>query len=463
MTYTKMNDGLIICTDTTCTVSKHSWPDIPTLLWPEGIDEDASDWLRELVVDSGILASSAMEYAKTLRPFLRFCRGKRDWRTVDDDFLIIWREYLLRTLKLSIDRINRSLDTVFSFYRWAEETKRLRFRVGVYTIDQLPVAMQQIPFPITAKQKFSKGQHGRVFGTWTTPLRLSGSEQNSVVRHTPTETEIRKLHEVAVNQLYGERNSLILSWAEEVGARRAEILRVCKSQMPDAESLADLIEMDEPWIIYVERKGGKKKPLNVQPDLILRTMDFIEYERAQIVTHCRQSIQKYKEPDEIFLSSKTGTVLHRDSVTSIGLRTFSKAGVKNANVHRLRARFAVRTIESLVDALFSGEVVGPQSSWVETILIKAAEQMGHSSPRSLRPYLNYVLNRRLQTSPSIKAEKLASRVRQLHLQERTLVHRLAQYRELEVAVAHLTIGQGNDAATALRKLADELCSGSTQS
>ena len=125
MSYAKLEEGLLICTDASCKLSEQSWPDIPTLVWPEGIDEDASDWFRTLVVSYGIGTSSAMEYAQTLRPFLRFCRGRRDWRTVDDNFLIIWSEYLHRKLKLSIARINRSLETIFSFYRWAEETKRV--------------------------------------------------------------------------------------------------------------------------------------------------------------------------------------------------------------------------------------------------------------------------------------------------------------------------------------------------
>ncbi|WP_407706222.1 site-specific integrase [Sulfitobacter faviae] len=127
------NLGLIVCTNTTCKFSGRSWEGIPTLIWPDGIDEDASDWLRALVVESGVAISSAREYAKIIRPFLRFCRKSgRTWQSVDDAFLILWREHQLRTKKISSKRVNASLNAVFAFYKWAEETKRIRFHVGIY-------------------------------------------------------------------------------------------------------------------------------------------------------------------------------------------------------------------------------------------------------------------------------------------------------------------------------------------
>lgn len=81
--------GLIIGTSAACKIKGRSWADIPTLVSPEGIDEAASDWLRNLVVNQGISISSAHEYANVIRPFLRFCRQQgRTWQSVDDDFLM---------------------------------------------------------------------------------------------------------------------------------------------------------------------------------------------------------------------------------------------------------------------------------------------------------------------------------------------------------------------------------------
>ncbi|MBC7102562.1 MAG: hypothetical protein H5U13_04940 [Parvibaculum sp.] len=449
--------GLIVRTTASCKIKGQSWVDLPTLVWPDGIDEAASDWLRTIVVDYGVATSSALEYAKVIRPFLRFCQQRgRPWYTVDDEFLIMWREQLRRAQGVSVGRANMSLKTIFAFYRWAEESKRTRFQVGIYAEDELPAHMAHVVFPISAKRVYTKGRQGRVYGNWTTPLTLSESRRGSHVRHTPTEEEIRDLHEVAVERLHGERDSLMFSWAEEVGSRRAELMRVGKSHMPTSDQLADLIERDEPWMVVVMRKGGRSKPLYVPSDLLIRTLDYIQFGRRDIVSQCLKTVVGYREPDEIFLSSTTGMPLHLDSVTSIGRQTFRKAGVGRANIHRLRARYAVRTIETLVDAIFDGGMVGSESSWIETILVKAAEMMGHSSPTSLRPYLTYVLNRRIQTADATKVGKLEAKLRQLKLHEGTLVRRLDHHKGLQHAARHLKAGRKAEASEILREIADQL-------
>ena len=131
--------GRIVKTDASCVINGRSYPGIPTLVWPEGVDERASGWFRDLMTTNGVPASSAYEYAKILRPFLRFCRMRaRSWDSVDDDFLIMWREKMRRVDKADIPRINTSLRTIFAFYRWAEQTHHLRYHVGIYDPADLP-------------------------------------------------------------------------------------------------------------------------------------------------------------------------------------------------------------------------------------------------------------------------------------------------------------------------------------
>ena len=328
--------------------------------------------------------------------------------------------------------------------------------MGIYSVDELPAAIAGTTFPISAKRSFTKGRNGRVYGGWTTPLTVSNPGPGSHYRHTPTEIEIRRLHEVAAERVHGERDSLMLSWAEEVGPRRAEFMSLCKSHLPSTRQLTELIERDEPWKMLVKRKGGKCKPLKVLPELIIRTADYIQFGRREIVNDCQKKIVGYREPDEIFLSSKTGMPLHLDSVTAIGRKIFAEAGVERANFHRLRARHAVRTIEAMVDAIFNGSRIGTESSWVETILTKAAEEMGHTNPQSLRPYLTYVLNRRIQTADASKAERLASRLRLLSLHEITLNRRLKLHTELHRSSEFIQAGKDAEAAALLRKIADDL-------
>lgn len=45
----------------------------------------------------------------------------------------------------------------------------------------------------------------------------------------------------------------------------------------------------------------------------MRTLDFIQLERRDVVEHCLKTIVGYREPDELFLSGTTGMALHPDS------------------------------------------------------------------------------------------------------------------------------------------------------
>lgn len=116
----------------------------------------------------------------------------------------------------------------------------------------------------------------------------------------------------------------------------------------------------------------------------------------------------------------------------------------------------MRTIETLVDAVFGSESIGANSNWIETILIKAAEAMGHSNPQSLRPYLTYVFNRRIQAADATKVEKLELRLQQLRLQEGTVVRRIDQHHKLQTIARQMQAGNDVSAAAALREIADQL-------
>lgn len=454
--FQRLEDGIIVTSDQICMVKGRGREGIPTLIWPDGIDEVASDWFRYLIVVTDLAASTVHEYANLLRPFLRFCRREeRDWRTVDDDFLIRWRDRLI-VERVSTSRVNDSIQRVFTFYCWAEREGILRHHVGIYPDHELGPEWIGRKFPLTAVRISSKYGYGRSYLSWRSTIKARRGEQSSPMRGTPTEQQIQKLHGVVMGRGQAERNSLILSWAERTGARRAEILQVRVSQLPSLEVLAELIGRDEQWTIEVKRKGGRTKRMYVPHRLIRMSHEYVIYERSEVVSRCRREIKGYREPDHLFLSSKTGKVMHPDSVSAMGRKVFRKAGIEDANIHRLRARFAVRTIETLVDALFENKTIGAESNWSETILIKAAEMMGHAHPSSLKPYLNYVLNRRIQTSDAMARSNVQSETQQAKLQLDTTVRRLALASELGDAAEDIRGGDKASAAATLRRVADAL-------
>lgn len=449
----RCSPGLIIYTSAECRVMGTAFPGIPTIIWDNGIDIFPSDWLRHIVIKEGVALSTAKEYAKILRFFLTFCRSRRrSWQSVDDEFLTLWRENMRHGRRSKPERINVSLNTIFSFYRWAEETKVLRYRVGVYVPADLPVDLQDFEFPISAKLKIVKASNGQSYHTWSTRLTIREGETGAGRRHTPTEAEVRRLHEVTVERLNGERNSLLFSWAEEAGPRRSEVLRLVKSQLPSIEDFVNLAEADEPWIIKLKRKGGAYKSINVPLELAMRTMEYVEFERRQVVDDCLKTFIGYQEPDEVFLSSKTGLPLHPDSLTSISRTFFKLAGIERSSFHRLRAKFSVTSLEALLDATFAEHQISPTSSWHETILTKLSDMMGHSSASSLRPYLTTALNRRIQTADAMKAMKTEARLRLLEHRERAALRRMKQQGHLAVAARHLAAGDNKAAALELQRV-----------
>lgn len=424
--------GVIVKTDASCTIDGTAYPGIPTLIWPEGIDEVASDYLRYLVISYGAQTSSAWEYAKILRIFLMFCREKgRRWDSVDDQLLTVWREHMRRAKRNTIQRINTSLLTVFGFYRWAEETGRIRSHVGIYDAVDTPPDAPPRRFPISAAKYFVKSKRGRVYGGFTTTLTLRISRSNQGNRHTPTEEESRRIHEFAMDRRQGERNTLIYSWAEETGLRRAEILSVRLSSLPTYNQIDELTEEDASWRIELRRKRGGNWFVNVPTDLIRRTLEWVEFGRREIVAQCRAKLTAYQDPDFVFISSTTGMPLHPDSLTTISRRDFAAAGVAKASLHRLRAKYCTDIIETLVDSILGRHP--PQelhSGWAETILVKAAEMMGHTSPISLKPYLNDIFNRKIRLADATKERNLKLDIRQLEQRRVQLKQEVKRLSEL---------------------------------
>lgn len=433
-------------TDETCVIGDVSYPGIPTIAFADGIDQTSANWLRHLFIARSLQPGTVGTYADTLRPFLVFCRHrKRPWHLVDDRFLIKWATYLLKVTKVSEERVNDSLTVIFSYYQWCELEGVLDYHVGCYERDALPESMRRIKFAISAKRSSS--------GRWITPLLYRTPGGSIGNRVTPTDAQIEDLHRAALKARHGIRNSTILSWAHDTGGRRAELLQIRVSQLPDPDQLEDLLESGEDWSIAVIRKGGGEGVLKVSADCLLKTKHYLTLRKA-LVAACKAKNPSYKEPEEIFLSGN-GDVLKAGSLTGLVGRLFRKVGVKRANVHRLRAKFAVECVETMLDAfLEEGIEFEAGSSWVETILTRVATKMGHSSPSSLKHYLDYVLDRRMRTSEAAtrRASLNAQREARLATEELTRRHRWLAGLQLEL----MSSDSPKVTAKKLRAIADRL-------
>lgn len=417
----KFQNGAIVLTDHSCLITRTSGrgppviipcPDIPTLVWSDGIDVPASDWMRHLVADGKTASSSAEESLKTLRQFLRFCRDRRrPWEQVDDAFIELYLAFQRQKRKIGVRRINHHVSTIFAFYLWAERSRRLRYHVGIYSQDDLPPHLKGLPPAIAAEKRFSKGKVGRVYSSWHSPLTVAGAKQ-SLPRHTPTEEEVRQTHRVTLPLKNAVRNSLLYSWGEETGARRAEALAIRVDQIPSYEMIGDAILHDRPIKVDIVRKGNKQGELLALPLLAQATRDYIDNERSEIVSRFKLRHVEYIEPDEVFLSSTTGQVLTKNSLTRISIEALRNAGVSRSSYHQFRHKKAKDSIRVLLEENRNA-VTGESLRSEELIGSMVADMMGHKSSRSLMPYIREYLDQETKHSDSFKGHTLAANIRQM--------------------------------------------------
>jgi integrase len=436
----------IVVTDQSCRIGTIRY-DIPTIVWSDGIELAASDWLRHLVVTNALETSTVGQYAKIMRAFLRHCQAKRrDWFSVDDEFLRAWRDG--RRGKVDDLQVISDLNIVFQFYVWAEETELLSYHVCAY--DKMPEGRSRRDFPISARRR--KSAKGTTTG-WASTLTFRASKAIEGRRNTPTNEQVISVHEQLLKATHGERDALIAAWAEESAGRLSELLQVRKRDLPSKEELERLLSNEEDAEIHIgHRKRRSKAPLSANPFLLISTIEWVEGGRKKIVDGCRKKHVGYREPDELFISSTTGKVLDADSVTKIMSAAFKNAGVKKASLHRLRAKAIVTLLESLVDSyLEMNIVVEPGSQWAETVLIKAAEMAGHASPMSLRPYLNFVLARRMSLTDAARRARKAAEIRDQERRAAAAKASLEQTSEIAAAMKLLRSGKAEAAGEVLRQ------------
>lgn len=382
----------IVLTDERCVIAGASRPGIPTLITASGeVLVDASDWLRWIVVGQDVAETSALEYAKILRQFLcRVFASRRELQDIDDDYLIGWRDHMDRVDGVVRSRINSKLDCVIRFLRWCQLTGRVKYLLGS--------GDGGAPFKITLVPNERRYGRGRVI-SWVTPLKLG--VRSAVPRHTPTEEEIQEIHSLATRHRTVERDTVILSCAEEAGLRRAEVLRITIEQVPCVSEIDRLIVEEEEASLSIRRKGGGIHQVKMTGLLLRRIRSYIDFEREEVVECARRRDRMYKEPPDVFLSS-LGRPLNLNAVSNHFSRMFRDAGVKGASLQRMRARFYTRIVEAFIDKVDEfGQPIG-----IETILFKAAEMGGVKNTASLRPYLSLARVQRVKRSKAQQVHDL---------------------------------------------------------
>lgn len=372
---------------------------IPTLMWPGLVDSEVSGWMRTLAL-KGRPLSTLLEYAKILRGFVRFRRERNIlWDEVTDDHIRQYRD-LKQRQGVQLRRRNIIVNIIFQFYQWAEETLRLDYHVQLYDRSAYDKELRNHRFAITSKKTQKRSGEITRISTQIVPDHPAKYKH----RHTPTSTEIESLHDTQLDNEHGERNSLMFAWAEYTGGRRFEILQIALRQLPTREQLDRIIDGTLEWSIKVIRKGGNTGRLIPTVDLLRRTLNFVDNQRAKIAARCAEAGKAVSA--SLFITD-TGKPLSLSTLSDLSRAAFRAAGIRRASFHRLRAVFAFKEVSASLDSLVEdGVELGPESLWKETILIRVADLLDHKSLKSLKHYINDVLSARLVKSTALRKLEL---------------------------------------------------------
>ncbi len=412
-------EPFLIFTDDQCVIRNVIYPGIPLLVNSNNhILEAPSDWFRYLIVMRRSAKDSVRQFAYHLKYWWTYLnRNKIEWNSVDDFVMMNWRDEYLEAGS-SEGTVNGYLSTVFRMYLWAEK--------NAYTHELIGEADWErgVRPPLSVEIRFDR----RGIKRYSSPLLIKTTAKP--ILPTPTNDEITKVHE-ALAELYGNninlmvRDALILSWMEQTGIRREETLTLRQSQIPEWKEIMELEEAGEKKEITVIGKGNKRRSLWVGADLLSQTRDYIEEERQVIVTRFHNTLRShYKNPPEIFLSSKTGLRMNRDSISQKFAKAFRKAGVRGSG-HRVRARFltnlAVNTFERELEKL--GAIPDMTSA-----LLPVAQIAGHSNIETLSHYLALSKKRLLQQTT---AERAASAEERAIVAERSFHMKLIKLKGID--------------------------------
>lgn len=412
----------IIRTDSSCIISGASYPDLPVIINKDGsIHEVITDYLRHLAVNRNVARTSVNEYAKVLGLYLKFLAvQQRDWTAIDDSLIRHWRNWMAgrkhKPVRTSV--VNGRLGIVFGFYWWAELSGYIKGVIGQSD------SSKNLIYPL------SVDVYADPMRPWR-PTRISCPLTYRTARasddRNPTEDEISRIHVALGSHLsthINERDSLIASWAEIAMLRRKEVRNLLVTQLPSTTSVDIALRNNSKCPVKLVRtKGEKVRVVTVDPYLIKQTHEYIFGPRAKLIDRFRYAKgSTYRAPKEIFLSEKTGLALVDNAISNIFTNAKRISGVSRGNVHRLRSVGATELVENLIDYYLAETGELPNE---ETLLLRAKEELGHSSSSTTKKHYIKSIRRRQERNLTTH-----DRIKHLEVQERLLTREIERKQKL---------------------------------
>jgi len=346
-------------------------------------DKYEVDWLAlEYLLYShrSIEVSSLKLYASHITDFL--AQLEVDGNSIDDvtdDWLIAYKNALLERknssgIYNSRNYASQVLRTVIHYLHWLEQNKFIRNVVGETKHHQIRI------------EGSSWGNRGIKH-----PLTKNGAGSRKVVTPRKEWIESVKIHGPTREDL-AVRFELMIDWGSSAGLRAMEICALTRGALPVRETAEKALKDGRKLYIYLPKtKGNKSDSIPVSPLLVMRTWDYIDLYRTDITNvfkkRFKSKFEVYREPDEIFLSNKTGQAVTSRSLSNAIRASFLKA-VKSGDLtvdekvwtHGLRHNYTT----NLLKGLDAAGIKRPEAI--------ARQATRHSHESSLETYSNERFN-----------------------------------------------------------------------
>lgn len=389
----------LVFTDERFVHARRSYPGVPLLVdGDEHFVDPVCDYLRARIVYGGLNTSSTRTYAEHILHFWNHLRVRGlPYDEVNDEVLLEW---LNGQAGVSDTTRGARCDAVFDLYVWLESEGYVHRMVRIPGFnDDKPFRPQLSSRPVKASSfRRNSSKLGIVSA-------LRPKQTATLPLPTPDTNDIGRLHaavDAAPSLDVADRNHLLLDWYLQVGVRRMEWRSLTLAQIPLWEVIdAASARLHPLEIALTATKGGRPRYVGALPELLERTREYIEGPRQQLVERFRANLgQAYREPDEVFLSNKTGGPMELKAISNLLNTLFEQAKVQGHG-HRLRATFLTRLFEAelmLEQARITSHPSSKQLVDFELVLRRVAERAGHRHIDSLRPYLT-LAKKRLARQP----------------------------------------------------------------
>jgi hypothetical protein len=377
-------------------------PNHPYLLSPSNdIFLPTADYFAQRALFNSVAEGTLLDEAYILCGWLNSLHEiKRSWKDVSDRLILQYTQLLARR-GANKARIQRSADLVFHFY-WIIQND-LKLLNGVVN-DPRHMTNDAVTTPVSA----FISANGTVQGKFQFTTVPKGRR-----RPTPDSDQVESILDRLISRMNIERGQcywLAASLMFQSGLRSEGVasvsLRVISAALAAegiktasganfdlSVTLTDYEAQDlilariqrlkkagrTKLFILVVEKSRPVRDVGIPIELFEQILIYVWSERPASILG--------KNCDALFLSQKTGEALTRTSLAAEIDKAFKALDVRGSP-HRLRAAFA----EKVVHECYLRARAQHGSGWDrDSVLLEAAEALGHASTRHLRHYLNRII------------------------------------------------------------------------